>query len=284
MTTRRPSTMVVDEEEELLDLIRPMLSRDLREVARTLSPREIRYLVDFYYMTQENRKSLDNQVRQMATEPHTLIAWFGKGQRITERLLPAMFGIYAQEQPVGRWALSICGIGPVIAAGLMARIDIEKAPTVGHIWRFAGLDPTTTWNKGEKRPWNASLKTLCFKIGESFVKVSGRPQDIYGKLYLKRKAYEQARNEAGELAGQATAKLTHFKIGEDTEAYKAYIQGRLPLAHIHARARRWTVKVFLAHYHHVAYEVRFGEPPPLPFILTQPAHTHFIKPPNWPME
>ena len=37
------------------------------------------------------------------------------------------------------------GIGPVIAAGLLANIDIKQAPTVGHIWRFAGLDPTNKW-------------------------------------------------------------------------------------------------------------------------------------------
>jgi hypothetical protein len=44
---------------------------------------------------------------------------------------------------------------------LLARIDIVKAPTAGHIWRYAGLDPTVRWNKGEKRPWNAGLKVLC---------------------------------------------------------------------------------------------------------------------------
>ena len=32
------------------------------------------------------------------------------------------------------------------------------------------------------------LKELCWKIGESFVKVKGNPADIYGKIYEERKA------------------------------------------------------------------------------------------------
>jgi Transposase IS116/IS110/IS902 family len=65
---------------------------------------------------------------------------------------------YSGAHPVGVWARPILGIEPIIAAGLLARIDIARAPTVGHIWRFAGLDPTTTWAKGTKQPWNGSLK------------------------------------------------------------------------------------------------------------------------------
>ena len=190
---------------------------------------------------------------------------------------------YTDTQPVGAWSKSIVGIGPIIAAGLIAHIDIEKAPTVGHIWRFAGLDPTVRWEKSQKRPWNASLKTLCWKVGESFVKVSGREDDVYGKLYLERKAQEVARNTAGAFATQAAAKLERFKIGKDTDAYKAYSQGLLPPAHVHARAKRWAVKLFLSHWHHVAYEARFGTPPPKPYILTtEGGHAHFLPPPSWP--
>jgi hypothetical protein len=49
----------------------------------------------------------------------------------------------------GQWAKSQVGIGPILAAGVNAHINIEKAPTVGHIWRFAGLDPNTIWMSRE---------------------------------------------------------------------------------------------------------------------------------------
>jgi len=57
----------------------------------------------------------------------------------------------------------------------------------------------------------------------------------------------------------------------------------LPPAHIHARARRYAVKLFLSHYHHVAYEVATGQKPPKPYVLDRiPGHTHYVAPPNWP--
>jgi hypothetical protein len=44
------------------------------------------------------------------------------------------------------WAKGQVGIGPVLAAGLAAHIDIGRAPTAGAVWRFAGVDPTQEWH------------------------------------------------------------------------------------------------------------------------------------------
>jgi hypothetical protein len=261
------------------------LSRDLKKAAQTLSPDEARYLVDAYYQMQGDRIRSANQVRALTAseEPHQTIAWLADNAGVLERSIAGALDAYSKASLVGTWARSICGIGPVIAAGLLAHIDITKAPTAGHIWRFAGLDPTVTWEKKAKRPWNASLKTLCWKIGESFVKVSTNDDDVYGHLYVARKAYEQQRNEAGALADQAAAKLEKFRIGKGTEARKAYEAGRLPPAHVHARAKRWAVKLFLAHYQAVAYRDHFGTDAPKPYILTREGgHAHEITVPNWP--
>jgi len=261
------------------------LSRDLKKAAQTLSPDEARYLVDAYYQMQGDRIRSANQVRALTAseEPHQTLAWLADNAGVLERSIKGALDAYSSASVLGRWAKSICGIGPVIAAGLLAHIDIRKAPTAGHIWRFAGLDPTVTWEKGQKRPWNASLKTLTWKIGESFVKVSTNDDDIYGHLYVARKAKEQLRNDAGELADQAAAKLAKFKIGKDTDARKAYEAGKLPPAHVHARAKRWAVKLFLAHYQAVAYRDHFGTEAPKPYILTKEGgHAHEIAVPNWP--
>ena len=146
------------------------LSKDLREAARLMSRAEVRYLVDSYYMMQQNRIRFANQNRALVEqqEPSSLIPWLTEQSERFEKEIRKALQPWAEEQPVGLWCLSICGIGPVITAGLLAHIDIEKANTAGKIWRFAGLDPTSKWNKGEKRPWNPSLKTLCWKAGESF--------------------------------------------------------------------------------------------------------------------
>ncbi len=271
---------------QALEVLRPLerLHKDIRDAAITLSREECRFLVDAYYIWQEQRKRSDNQARALATseEPHAVIAWLSANAAMLESDIKRALDAYSEGDPLGRWAKSIVGIGPVIAAGLLAHIDIERAPTVGHIWRFAGLDPTVSWERKTKRPWNASLKTLCWKIGESFVKVSGREGDIYGHVYVERKAQEQQRNEAGEFAEQAKRVLEEKKIGKSTEAYGHYSKGRLSPAHVHARAKRYAVKLFLSHWHHVAYVFQYGGPPPKPYILTREEHAHFLSPPNWP--
>lgn len=259
------------------------LSKDLRSAVVELTPREARYLVDLYYVIQEDRKRSGNQVRAMAEEPHAILGWVYDNMETLEEDIRRALDTYSLGPIPGQWMRSVCGIGPVIAAGLLAHIDIEKAPTVGHIWRFAGLDPTVKWEKGQKRPWNAGLRVLCWKAGESFVKVSNNESDVYGHLYAERKLQEEARNEAGAFADQAAAVLAAKNIGKNTDAYKAYSVGKLPPAHVHARAKRWAVKLFLAHVHHVMYEDRFGTPPPRPYILTQEGHAHYIAPPGWPM-
>jgi len=260
------------------------LTKDVKAATATLTPKEARFLVDLYYTMQDERIRQAGQVRSLVAsgEPHETISWVLAQSETLERNVRGMLDAYTQHEAtgMGRWARSQAGIGPVIAAGLVANIDITKAPTVGHIWRFAGLDPTQEWRKGEKRPWNASLKTLCWKLGESFVKVSGNAEAYYGQVYAQRKLYELGRNERGELASQAEAKLAKAKIGKDTDAYKAYSTGTLPPAHLHARAKRYAVKLLLAHFHEVAYTRHFGKAPPLPYAIAQAGHAHKIDPPN----
>lgn len=259
------------------------LTRDVKNAAITLGRDEVRFLVDSYYIQQENRIRCAAQVRALAEsgEPHEVLQWYYAQAEATEDELRKALLAYARSQPAGRWALSICGIGPVITAGLLAHIDIEKAKYAGQVWAFAGLNPEAEWKKGEKRPWNASLKRLCWLIGESFVKVSGRESDFYGKFYREHKEREIARNESGELAGQAAAKLEKFKIGKSTEAFAHYSGGKLPPAHIHARAKRYAVKMFLSHFHHVLHLTHYGTPPPVPFIVASDAkHNRIVEPPN----
>lgn len=264
------------------------LKRDIKNAGTTLSKEEARYLVDLYYQMQEYRKASGNQVRQLqkedTKEPHETLAFFANNFRTLERNIKSVLQVYAESKPIGQWMLSICGIGPVISAGLMANIDITKVQTAGQIQAFAGLDPTREWNKGEKRPYNARLKTLCWKIGQCFIKVQNNEEDVYGKIFAIRKAYEIERNEKGELADQAKAKLEKYNIGKNTDAYKWYSQGKLPPAHINQRASRYAVKIFLSHLFSVWYEMEHKEKPPKPYAIAILNHAHEIPIPNWPNE
>lgn len=276
-----PDYLVDDDEAPVEPVV--LMRKDLRAAAATLGLREVRFLVNTYYQIQEYRKAAAAQVRGLtvAGDPNQAILWTEHTMRQMESDIKIMLDRYTATEPtgMGAWARSICGIGPVIAAGLLAHIDITKAQTAGAIWRYAGLEPSIVWEKGQKRPYNADLKVLCYKIGESFVKVQNRPQDYYGKLYAQRKALEQTRNEQGLFADQAREKLAKFKIGRDTDAYIWYSQGKLPPARIHARARRWAVKLFLAHYFEESYRRHYGTEPPVPYPIAHLGHVHRIEPP-----
>lgn len=264
------------------------LNNDLRKSATLLTSPEARYLVSVYYDIQEQRIRSMAQLRAAAEqgEPNSLLVYLSNQYEILENNARNALNAYAKSEDIGKWSLSITGIGPVIAAGLMAHIDIRKAPTAGHIWSFAGITGHQVWNKGEKRPWNADLKVLCWKIGESFVITSGRESSFYGEVYKQRKALEIERNEQGLYAEQAEAILNNKRFSRDTVAKKFYTEGKLPPAHIHARARRYAVKMFLSHWHHVAYEVEFNISPPTPYMFAFGGgeHVHYIAPPNWPMD
>lgn len=255
------------------------LTRDLASATTTLSDQEVRYLVDAYYMMQDDRKRAHNQVRALGEsgEPHAVIAWLADQSETLEAQIKRALDTYTDAHPVGEWLKSIVGIGPVIAAGLLAHIDIERAPTVGHIWRYAGLDPTMKWEKGQKRPWNASLKVLCWKAGQSFLKFSNHKDCFYGHIYRARKSYEIARNDAGGNADAAAEGLK--RVGKSTDAHKHYSEGKLPPAQIDARARRYAVKLFLSHLHGHWHQQHFGTPAPNPYPVAHLGHAHVIAPP-----
>lgn len=275
---------VVDVLNEAADTLDTTLRRELRNAAAMLDPAQARYLVDYYYQMQRDRIRHAHRIRTLEVARHPVLDWLEGSAERYEGTIRGFLDIYTDQHVVGRWMKSITGIGPVIASGLMAHIDITKAPTVGHIWSFAGLNPDVRWDKGKKRPWNATLKTLCWKVGDSFWKQHNRESDVYGHLIAGRKEMEIERNERGDFAEQAKASLAAKKYGDDTKAKAAYDMGKLPDARIHLRAQRWGVKLFLSALHHVMYEDHYGKPPPKPYILDRdPKHAHYMGPPNWPM-
>jgi len=261
------------------------LSRDLRNAAKTMGVKEARYFVATYYDLQDYRIAAANQQRKLleGAQPSDFIQWLNKNLATLEDQIRVVLDKWSGNQPMGIWARNCVGIGPVISAGLLANIDITKAPTVGHIWRFAGLDPTRKWQKGEKRPWNASLKRLCWIMGESFVKVSGNEKDIYGKIYLERKEYEKQRNDTGQLADQAHERIARDKAAKrklDPDLVKLLESGRLPQMALHERAKRYAVKLFLSHWFEEAYRTHYGTEPPKPYPIAHLGHAHRVSGPT----
>lgn len=329
------------------------LNRDIRAAALTLGDDEARFLVDAYYIMQEDRKRTYAQQRTLDEdeEPNLVIQWLAAQAESLENQIKNSLDIYTKNHVMGSYMRGVFGIGPVISAGLLAHIYMGKwcaichgrspekcekrqndkrlkfskheyfeeisCPTAGHIWQFAGIagDGQRPWLKGEKRPFNAKLKTLQWKVGQSFMKFSNDPKCIYGHHYREQKDVYIYKNDEGVYQPRALIDATkvdrstaawswyngcypagtsnlHEKIGEGLPAEKkvaakqAYLAkvklppGKglpmLPPGHIDARARRWAVKIFISHLHAEWYERVFNEPAPAPFPIAVLGHVHII--------
>jgi Transposase IS116/IS110/IS902 family len=255
------------------------LSRDLREAGRLLSPKQQRILVDLYYQIQDNRKATANQLRAAHEEPNAWITFMTTFMQRMEKLAAGGLDIASNQQAVSLWAKSIFGIGPVLAAGLAAYIDITRTPSVSALWSLAGLNPNAVWQKGEKRPWNAQLKVLRWKIGDSFMKFHNHPDCFYGHIYAARKVLEVERNAAFLFRDQAEKTLANRRI-KDKATRAIYEAGQLPAGRLELRAERVAVKLFLSHYWEVAYYEHYHTLPRSPYILAKEPglHRHYVPP------
>jgi hypothetical protein len=218
--------------------------------AYDLEAKDIADAVSLYYDAQHLRIQHANKERSEG--PGELVSWFAYWLDIGESVIANKLKkwIERDSSPVeAKWAYDQIGIGPVLAAGLAAHIDVTKADSISSLWKFAGQAPGFDRKvKGEKLSYNARLKTLCWKLGESFVKVSGKEGATYGRLYADFKRDEVSRNENGQYAEAAKRELENKKFKTDNATKKRLKEGKLADAHLHARAKRRTVKVFLSHY------------------------------------
>ena len=154
--------------EELFSLRHPLiaLDKDIKAAARRLTYKEARWIVNTYYIQQDGRQRAAGQLRQIkkAGDPNELLTWVYQGWNSFEAAVKRSLGEFAAEYKVGQWLQAQFGIGPVLSAGFMANIDIRKAPTVGHIWRFFGLDPSLVW-LGKDRSAKL-IKAIGLKTGQ----------------------------------------------------------------------------------------------------------------------
>jgi len=258
----------------------PRASKEVILAAASLSNPAARFLVSNYYAAQDARKRNDMQVRHLGdcvgNEMAEHLAWQAEANSVMEGQLQKPMLAYAEGSAAGRWLLSHIGIGAVLAAGLLAHLDVTKSDTAGGYWKFAGLDAgASKWEKGGKRPWNADLKQLCFHLGECIKRTSNHPDSFYGAFYRERKALLVARNDRGDFAERAK---TYETKSADVKAKLA--EGKLPDGNLDRQACNITVKMLLSHLHAVMYWDHYGKAPPKPFAIAILGHAHEVRVPH----
>lgn len=257
----------------------PRLDREVVLQAEKLTNPEARFLVANYYQAQEMRKRADMQIRHLGDkEMPTLLQYTADAFAVIESNVQKGLQNYAESTRLGEWCLSHDGIGPVITAGLLAHLDIEKAPTVGHFWRYAGLDPTNKWEKGQKRPWNSELRQICWHLGQCAKRISYKEDAFYGQLYRERKELLVGRNEAGHNAERAKVFFT-----KSADVKKTLAEGKLPANNIDSQACNFVAKIFLSHLHALMFWDKYDQAPPRPFAIAILGHAHEVRIPNTDM-
>lgn len=200
--------------------------------------REIKYLLDRYYQMQEHRIEMGNQIfalKKDGEEVNPLSEYFDRFYTL-EKDIAKYLGTAVKDHVMWKWCKGIKGIGPILATALLTTIDITRADHASSIWKYAGLAPDQKRKKGEKLDYNPFLKTICWKIGESFVKTKGEYRGIYdtSKEYYRRKFPEKI--EKVDSKGKPI-------LTKDGKKWYLYSDG-----HIHNMAKRRTVKLFLSHF------------------------------------
>lgn len=211
----------------------------------------IRNLVDSYYGVQKARIETNNRIAMISRdfqlsedESKRLHDMVDEPIMQAEKNIQKELKKHSSDHPIYEWANGIYGIGPILVAGVVSGIqDPTKFATVSKVWRYCGLavidGEAEKRKKGEKLAYSPFMKTLCWKVGESFVK-SGR---YYREVYDRYKA--EYRERFPEPVDTVSSK---------GKTYQKYTDG-----HIHAMAKRKTVKLFIAHLYEKWLELE-GKP------------------------
>lgn len=156
------------EVEELSVIVAPdpfeRLKSDIKEAAKLLDRDKARFFLDTYYNMQNERIKWSAQAREARKKqtPNAFIELMENNFKAMEYDIKVGLTAYAQAHEAGRWAMSIHGVGGIIAAGLLAYIDIHRAEKPSQVIQYAGLNPNLKWLGKEK-----AREYVNKKIGDS---------------------------------------------------------------------------------------------------------------------
>lgn len=137
-----------------------------------MSATEAGFLVQAYYQFQDQRLRANNQVRELEAQGHPadVIRYFSTQHSVLEAQAKRALKRYVENHTVGEWLISLHGIGPVIAAGLLSQIDIRKAPTAGCLWSYAGLSEARWVSSADAKAWVKANGVNVAKAAHDFGK------------------------------------------------------------------------------------------------------------------
>jgi len=223
-----------------------------------------RFLIERYYLVQEHRIAIGNQInalRDYTDEPTddqlqqtALLQKYFDTYHDLEKQITKDLTLELKSHLMWEYLKATKGIGTILGASLISYIDIHKAQHASSVWKYAGLDVAEDGEARSKRKehlvpktytnregevintkgitFNPFLKKTCWLIGESFVKTKGTYRNVYNtsKEFYQKKFFMPKEIEYINAQGKKAKKTIYTK------------------GHIHAMAKRRTVKLFLAEF------------------------------------
>ena len=160
---------------------------------------------------------------------------------------------FTEDEPIIEIMCNVKGVGKVLAAQVVAMVNIETADTVSSLWAYAGMSvidgKADRPRKGVKMVGNKQLKKICYLVGTSFLKSKSPYAEVY---YSAKEYYEINRPEWTKM-------------------------------HRHYASIRKMVKLWLSHLW-VTWRKQKGLPVSQPYAIGVLGHGHYISPQEygWP--
>jgi hypothetical protein len=165
-------------------------------------------------------------------EPAHITYLFSKVKEI-EDYLTETIAEEVQFHEMWDWMSAVKGIGPGLAASLLAYLDIERAPTVSSLWKYCGQGVTDGQRdrprKGEKLSYNAKAKRVCYLIATSFLRAGSPYRDEYDvakAYYTENRDWRPAHVDMASRRKMIKMFLSHmwvvWRYERELEARKPY--------------------------------------------------------------
>lgn len=222
---------------------------------------EDRHILEYVRILKEDKK-LSNEEADYLDK----VIEVQKNAEKFEQMYKGLMMDYVESQKVYKVFLEkIKGISAILSANLLKEFGYcENAIHISSLWKYCGMHvvegQAPVRKKGEKLEFNARLRTLVWKISDSFVK---QRTPFYREIYDKEKRHQVKMLDEFTESLDKKRKKEFDKINKRDEKrkYVSEFNPKAPVSLMNAdlRARRKTIKIFLAHYWQVCKEL--NEPP-----------------------
>lgn len=187
-------------------------------------------------------------------------------------------------------------------------VDLPFAPTISSVWSFSGfgLDgdhKAMKPKKGEPLPYNSELRSMWWRLGTSILKAGLRQRCSKCGKVMGQEATKQHECEGAEFTAVAITEFSNYYLREKEKAIQQFLnkgwkivpaaelpkdstkkkyepEGIISEGHIHNRALRKLIKLFIACLWLIWREIE-GLPLTKPYAIEKLNHSSFINP--WQM-